>query len=66
LNKTDWQSSSCNCTKFQKLSFCEHVLFVAVVYKLANVPQEAKNILLAGKSGRGAHSKATPALAKQN
>jgi hypothetical protein len=62
LNKTAWQSSFCNCSKFQKLSFCKHVLFVAVVYKLANVPPEAKNILLSNKSARGVRSKATPAL----
>jgi len=66
LNKTAWQSSSCNCSKFQKQSFCKHILFVSVLYKLTSVPPEAKNVSIGCKSGRGAHSKATPALAKQN
>jgi hypothetical protein len=65
LNQSNWLTSSCNCSIFQKQYCCKHVLFVAVLYKLTSVPPEAKTIDICRNSGKGAHSKATPALTKQ-
>ena len=66
INKTDWVSSTCTCSFYQKKYFCIHIISVAVHLNLAKIPNYCKNMIKIGeKPKRGRIPKSKKALEKQ-
>ena len=52
-NKEKWQSSSCNCSRFQKDNICKHLLLQAIRYKYVEVPLTAQTVEFQAAPKRG-------------
>jgi hypothetical protein len=48
-----WQSSSCNCGRFQKDNICKHLLLQAIRYKYVEVPLTAQTVEFQAAPKRG-------------
>ena len=62
LNKDDFLESTCTCSWYFKEYCCKHIIGVAVLEKVAKIPNEAKTKPLGEKPKRGRPAKATKAL----
>jgi hypothetical protein len=65
FKKEDWTTSSCTCSYFLKNYFCYHLIVLAVVEYLVEIPNNCKNVSIEPKSKRGRKANAAKALVTQ-
>ncbi|RMZ99193.1 hypothetical protein BpHYR1_051645, partial [Brachionus plicatilis] len=65
FNKDSWVCSSCTCSYYLRNYFCYHLIVVAVVKKLVEIPNKYKKCSIEPKAKRGRKANAAKALVRQ-
>jgi len=65
FNCANLHASNCTCNFFKKSYTCKHIVGIAILTKILQVPPEAKNIPIGTKRKRGRPAKAKKALVVQ-
>lgn len=65
LYQKDWKKSTCTCLSFFKTYMCKHVMSMAFMKGLTEIPPEANTGIMGPKPKRGRPSRSQKALLKQ-
>ena len=58
----DWRNAKCSCPIFMKKYICKHIVGMAILKNLVEVPDEAKTVPLGQKRKRGRPARVTKAI----
>lgn len=65
VTEGNWANAFCVCTDGLKKYLCEHIVGIALRFKVVEAPTEAKSIPIGQKRKRGRPAKAKQALTRQ-